>query len=51
MMAFRRKRWSRGFALGYRVGFRRAWAGAHRAPGAYRRYNGKRLKYEFVNRS
>lgn len=28
-MAFGRKRWSPGFALGYRVGFRRGWNGAH----------------------
>jgi hypothetical protein len=24
-----RKRWSRSYALGYRVGFRRGWNGAH----------------------
>jgi len=42
-----RKRWSPGFSKGYRVGFRRGWNGAHRAPGAHRVYNGQRRRYEY----
>jgi hypothetical protein len=44
------KKWSPGFSLGYRVGFQRGWNGSKRAPGAHRRYNGQRRRYEFVNR-
>jgi hypothetical protein len=46
-IAYGRKKWSPGFALGYRVGFRRGFNGAKRAPGAYRIYNGQRRRYEF----